>query len=76
MDLFCDGGPALSPIPPCYLDPNRPGHYMKPPAALSRFAADKFGALRGDCLYPSQIALGLFKRAINCGNRSSIASTI
>lgn len=62
VPLWYEGGPSLRPVPPGLHDPDRPGHYLSPEKALTKYAADNYKIGSADLKAPSEQALAIYER--------------
>eukprot|EP00966_Prymnesium_polylepis_P005532 126917-Prymnesium_polylepis.1 len=59
-----DGGPLLKPIPPALHDPERPGHYHEPEAAIQKYASICYKLSATDRKSPADMALSIYEQAM------------
>ena len=65
VNLWYAGGPALKPPPPAMHDPDRPGHYLPPEAALMKYASDNYKISTADRMAPSEKARAIYERVMD-----------
>ena len=57
-----ENGPLLKPVPPALHDPDRPGHYLEPEAALQKYASMQYRLSQVERQPPSDLALAIYER--------------